>query len=32
MQEFEKFVKQDGRINLQREGELVLVSIGSLYI
>ena len=22
MQEFEKFVKQDGRINLQREGEL----------
>jgi len=28
VQEFEKFVKQDGRINLQRKEELVSVSIG----
>ena len=31
MQEFEKTVRQDGRINLQREGELDWYSIGSLY-
>jgi len=30
MQEFEKTVKQDGQINLQRERELDWYSIGSL--
>jgi len=32
MQEFEKSVKQEGRNNLQREGELDWFSIGSLYL